>query len=218
VRGRLSSLSRHERQPFPSEHSAMMRAALVLVLPVLLAEAFSPQSPCAVRCAPTLAVSARSFRAYALRMLGEGEQREGKGGKSWGERRRHLLGRTVGAAAAAAMGLPWASSAFDVEKFTEQVRKREQLLQQLEKEKAIPGGHSERVQAWLRRQSGSFPVRKSKGGAGGGLVHLRCMPHTDQRPPGDASMRSRRGVVNSLPRSAMCVLDTLHAIQSPTRT
>ena len=181
----------------------MMRAALVLVLPVLLAEAFSPQSPCAVRCAPTLAVSARSFRAYALRMLGEGEQRERKGGTSWGERRRHVLGRTMGAAAAAAaMGFPWASSAFDVEKFTEQVRKREQLLQQLEKEKAIPGGHSERVQAWLRRQSGSFPVRTSKAGAGGGLARLRCMPHTDQRQPGVASTRSRRGIVNSFPRSA----------------
>ena len=140
----------------------MMRAALVLVLPVLLAAAFSPPPPCAVRCAPTLAVSARSFRVYALC---EGEQRASKAG------RRHVLGRTAWAAAAAAMGLPLASSAFDVEKFTEQVRMREQLLQQLEKQKAIPGGHSERVQAWLRRQAGSFPVRKSQAGAGRVLVH-----------------------------------------------
>lgn len=159
----------------------MMRAALVLVLPVLLAEGFSPPPPCAMRCAAHGAVSARSFRAYALRMLGEGEQRAGKAG------RRQMLERTAGAAAAAAMSLPLGSSAFDVEKFTEQVRKREQLLQQLEKEKAIPGGHSERVQAWLRSQSGSFPVRTSQAGAGGGLAHLRCIPHTDQCPPGDVS-------------------------------
>jgi hypothetical protein len=146
-------------ESFVCSPNAMMRAALVLVLPVLLAAAFSPPPPCAVRCAPTLAVSARSFRVYALC---EGEQRASKAG------RRHVLGRT---AWAAAMGIPWASSAFDVEKFTEQVRMREQLLQQLEKQKAIPGGHSERVQAWLRRQAGSFPVRKSQAGAGRVRVH-----------------------------------------------
>ena len=50
---------------------------------------------------------------------------------------------------------PQAGEAFDMDSFTEQVRKREALLQKLEREKGKPGGHSERVQEWLRKQAGT---------------------------------------------------------------
>jgi hypothetical protein len=124
-----------------------MRATVaVLAVPVLVATAFSPPPP---QCAPR----ARSRLAMQMQ-TGVGAE----GGARRATSRRHVLGRGAAAmgsvAAAAVLGVPRVSGAFDVEGFAEQVRKREDLIQKLDREKALPGGHSERVQAWLRRQSG----------------------------------------------------------------
>lgn len=137
-----------------------MRATVaVLAVPVLVATAFSPPPP---QCAPR----ARSRLAMQMQ-TGVGAE----GGARRATSRRHVLGRGAAAmgsaAAAAVLGVPRVSGAFDVEGFAEQVRKREDLIQKLDREKALPGGHSERVQAWLRRQSvGEAGRGDEKAGAG----------------------------------------------------
>jgi len=124
----------------------MKFAAVLVLITAIVAGAFSPPA-----AAPSLGLLGRSARTTCppLHMLEEPGEKTTS--------RRTAVGAGTAAAAAAAWGLfPWASGAFDFGTFTDRVQQREAFLQKLEREKGKPGGHSERVQEWLRKQSGPF--------------------------------------------------------------